>query len=462
MVFDPIEYINTPRWQQQRLGLERIQALMEKLDHPQDRLKFLHVAGTNGKGSVCAYTAQILQEAGYRTGLFTSPYIERFEERIRVDGANISADDLREVTLAVRDAADELEREMGEHPTEFELMTAVALLHFARQQCDIAVVEVGLGGRLDSTNVILPEVSVITRIGLDHTDILGDTLEKIAAEKAGIIKPGVPVAAYPQEAEVMAVIENTCEDRGSKMHAPDFASVKVGGVGSDGLRRFEYDGISYTTQLLATYQPYNAALAITVANILVQQGWGITQQDIERGISLTKWPGRFEMVCCDPLFIVDGAHNPQGAKALRASLEDMADNVALSDDSFAHKEIDVVFLVGVLSDKDHAGMLDALMHGESDSEPLFSKAVFITYTPDNPRALDSRSLAAEISSYAENDLAKEPIEVRACETPEEAAELAIEVASSVYDSGRRIAIAFGTLYAIGQIKETLRHFRKAS
>ena len=170
MDFDPIAYINTPRWQASRLGLERIRELLERLGRPQDKLKFVHVAGTNGKGSVCAYLAFILKAAGYRTGLFTSPYIERFEERICVDGEMIGADDLRDATLAVREHAEAMALETGDHPTEFELMTAVALMHFARCGCDIAVLEVGLGGRLDSTNVIdAPEACVIARIGLDHT-----------------------------------------------------------------------------------------------------------------------------------------------------------------------------------------------------------------------------------------------------------------------------------------------------
>ncbi|MBP3866865.1 MAG: bifunctional folylpolyglutamate synthase/dihydrofolate synthase, partial [Eggerthellaceae bacterium] len=174
--FDPIAYINEPRWQKVRPGLERITDLLERMGRPQDCLKFVHVAGTNGKGSTCAYLAGILQAAGYRTGLFTSPYIIDFEERIRVNGENIPKDDLRDVTLFVRDHAEAMAELIGEHPTEFELMTAVAFEHFARSACDVVVCEVGLGGRLDSTNIIeSPEACVITRIGLDHTEFLGDT-----------------------------------------------------------------------------------------------------------------------------------------------------------------------------------------------------------------------------------------------------------------------------------------------
>ncbi|MFQ9181093.1 MAG: bifunctional folylpolyglutamate synthase/dihydrofolate synthase [Eggerthella lenta] len=187
MSFDHIAYINEPRWLESRLGLDRIRELLDRLGRPQDRLKFVHVAGTNGKGSTCAYLASILQAAGLRTGLFTSPYLITFEERIRVDGANITLDELTEATLLVKGQAEA----MADHPTEFELMTAVALVHFVRRGCDIVVLEVGLGGRLDSTNAIdAPEAAVIARIGLDHTKLLGTTLAAIAGEKAGIVKPG--------------------------------------------------------------------------------------------------------------------------------------------------------------------------------------------------------------------------------------------------------------------------------
>ena len=226
--FDPVAYINTPRWQASRLGLERIRALLDRLGRPQDALRFVHVAGTNGKGSTCAYLAAVLQAAGYRTGLFTSPFILRFEERIRVNGSDISRDDLARATLLVREQAEALERETGDHPTEFELMCAVALVHFRAVGCDIVVMEVGLGGRLDSTNVIdAPEVCVIARIGLDHTALLGDTLAAVAGEKCGIIKSGVPVASWPQASEALAVVRETCAARGCELSIPNFESLQV-------------------------------------------------------------------------------------------------------------------------------------------------------------------------------------------------------------------------------------------
>ena len=228
MPFDAIEYINTPRWLTSRLGLERIRELLDRLGRPQDRLKFVHVAGTNGKGSTCAFTASILAEAGFKTGLFTSPYVETFHERIRVNGRNISDEDLTAATLRVRECAEAMEAEGGEHPTEFELMTAVALVHFAHVGCDIVVLEVGLGGRLDSTNVIAaPEVAAIVSIALDHTNLLGNTLAEIAHEKAGIVKEGSTVVSWPQEPSAMEVVEDAARRAGDKLVVPDFSMLSV-------------------------------------------------------------------------------------------------------------------------------------------------------------------------------------------------------------------------------------------
>ena len=231
MPFDAIEYINTPRWLTSRLGLERIRELLDRLGRPQDRLKFVHVAGTNGKGSTCAFTASILAEAGFKTGLFTSPYVETFHERIRVNGYNISDEDLTAATLRVRECAEAMEAEGGEHPTEFELMTAVALVHFAHVGCDIVVLEVGLGGRLDSTNVIAaPEVAAIVSIALDHTNLLGNTLAEIAHEKAGVVKEGSTVVSWPQEPSAMEVVEDAVRRVGDKLVVPDFSLLSVGKV----------------------------------------------------------------------------------------------------------------------------------------------------------------------------------------------------------------------------------------
>ena len=264
MPFDAIEYINTPRWLTSRLGLERIRELLDRLGRPQDRLKFVHVAGTNGKGSTCAFTASILAEAGFKTGLFTSPYVETFHERIRVNGRNISDEDLTAATLRVRECAEAMEAEGGEHPTEFELMTAVALVHFAHVGCDIVVLEVGLGGRLDSTNVIAaPEVAAIVSIALDHTNLLGNTLAEIAHEKAGIVKEGSTVVSWPQEPSAMEVVEDAVRRVGDKLVVPDFSLLSVGKVvGASCEAALEHEGHTpcsdsprYAAELRAEHAP---------------------------------------------------------------------------------------------------------------------------------------------------------------------------------------------------------------
>ena len=282
--FDPIAYINEPRWQQSRYGLERIDELLERMGRPQDRLKFVHVAGTNGKGSTCAFIESALREAGYKTGLFTSPYIITFEERIRVNGVNISLDDLRDVTLFVREHAEAMASATGEHPTEFELMTAVAFEHFARSGCDIVVAEVGMGGRLDSTNIIQdPEACVIVRLGLDHTDFLGDTIEEIAREKAGIIKSGARVVSWPQDdPAALQVIRDVAEEVGAQVTVPDFSQLKLHPI-EGALRPFDYKGVRYQTRLLGSYQPSNAAMALEVLEALRERGWDISDAAVARG-----------------------------------------------------------------------------------------------------------------------------------------------------------------------------------
>lgn len=445
MDFDPIAYINTPRWQTSRLGLERIRELLERLGRPQDRLKFVHVAGTNGKGSICAYLASILGAAGHRTGMFTSPYIERFEERIRVDGTMISPDDLRDVTLAVREHAEALAEETGDHPTEFELMTAVALEHFARCGCDIVVLEVGLGGRLDSTNVIdAPEACVIARIGLDHTALLGNTLAAIACEKAGIIKEGSAVVSWPQEPEAMAVIEHAAAEHGCELRVPDFAQLEEGAIrwedGASPFRSFSYkEWADLRTGILGSYQPQNATVALEVVDVLRGRGWRIPDEAVRAGVVQTRWPGRFEIVegGSSPdgfAIVVDGGHNPQGARALADSLAEV----------FPGRK--PVFVVGVLEDKDYPRMLEDVL-------PLGS--AFVCVTPDNPRALPAHKLARAIR-WTGQDL----LGCSACVNPVVARDFedAIRRARELADPDGLIC-AFGSLYSVAALKEAVRATR---
>ena len=442
MDFDPIAYINTPRWQASRLGLERIRELLERLGRPQDRLKFVHVAGTNGKGSICAYLASILGAAGYRTGMFTSPYIERFEERIRVDGTMISPDDLRDVTLAVREHAEAMAEETDDHPTEFELMTAVALEHFARCGCDIVVLEVGLGGRLDSTNVIdAPEACVIARIGLDHTALLGNTLAAIAGEKAGVIKEGSAVVSWPQEPEAMAVIEHAAAEHGCELRMPDFAQLEEGAVkwegGASPFRPFSYkEWADLRTGILGSYQPQNATVALEAVDVLRGRGWRIPDEAVRAGVAQTRWPGRFEIVegGSSPdgfAIVVDGGHNPQGARALADSLAEV----------FPGRK--PVFVIGVLEDKDYPRMLE-------DALPLGS--AFVCVTPDNPRALPAHKLARAIRWTGQDLLgcsaSVNPVVARDFED-------AIRRARELADPDGLIC-AFGSLYSVAALKEAVR------
>ena len=255
--FDPVAYINDPAWHSSCYGLERIESLLDRMGCPQDKLKFVHVAGTNGKGSTCAFTAGILQAAGYKVGLFTSPYVLRFNERIQVNREDISDEDLLAVALEVREAAEQ----MDEQPTAFELITAAALLHFAQVDCTAVVLEVGLGGRLDSTNVVVPEVCAITSIALDHTHVLGDTIAKIAHEKAGIIKAGIPVVSYKQKPEAEAVIMQRVREVGAPVSVPRFGRIHAY---AEGLHQvFSYDGFTdVRLKLAGTYQPNNAVMAV--------------------------------------------------------------------------------------------------------------------------------------------------------------------------------------------------------
>ena len=487
MPFDAIEYINTPRWLTSRLGLERIRELLDRLGRPQDRLKFVHVAGTNGKGSTCAFTASILAEAGFKTGLFTSPYVETFHERIRVNGCNISDEDLTSATLRVRECAEAMEAEGGEHPTEFELMTAVALVHFAHVGCDIVVLEVGLGGRLDSTNVIVaPEVAAIVSIALDHTNLLGNTLAEIAHEKAGIVKKGSTVVSWPQEPSAMEVVEDAARRVGDKLVVPDFSLLSVGKVTrgaalltrgtaleheghapcSDSprfaaelraehavpaqklqvsssidahltpmsqvesavpMRQFSYRGREYATRLLGSYQPSNAAMAIEIAGALRERGWEIPDEAIARGIAETRWPARFEVLdqpAGMPTVVIDGGHNPQGAGVLADSLRDV----------FPDKR--PVYLVGILADKDYRSMLRAVA-------PLAS--AFVCVTPPNPRALDAADLAEAIRETCGELGARATIEVAG--DFDDAVSAARKIAGP-----EGLICAFGSLYSIADVK----------
>lgn len=373
---EAVAYIDTFQWQAHAPGLERIRTLLHALGDPQKELKFVHVAGTNGKGSVCAYLASVLRCAGYRVGLCTSPFLEDFRERIQVDGKLIPPETLGELTELARPAAEAME----DHPTEFELITAVAMLYFRRCRCDIVVLEVGLGGALDASNVIdVPEAAVITAMGMDHAAILGPTLADIAAAKAGIIKPGGAVVSFGGCPEADAVIRERCREQGAQLTEVDFSRLRVVGTGLDGtdLEFAPYGALH--VPLVGLYQAKNAAVAVTTVEVLEKRGWEISRRALEQGLASVCWPGRLEVVRrAGPVILRDGAHNAHGMAATVESLRAL----------FPGKKLTI--LMGVMADKDVEDMLKLLA-------PIAGQV--FTVRPDSPRAMPAEELAALVNRY---------------------------------------------------------------
>lgn len=388
--------------------LERMKALLHALGDPQKKLRFVHIAGTNGKGSCAAMLSSICRRSGWRTGLYTSPHLWEFCERIQVDGVNITHDDIARLTQTIANAAASLP------PLNFfERVTALGLLYFAEQDCDIVIFECGLGGLYDATNVIeAPEISVIMPIGLDHTAVLGSTLAQIAGEKAGIIKPGCPVVCAQQEPEALAVIEKRCREQNAPLHMVDINSIAPLSDSLDG-QAFRYRERTLRIALLGTHQPENAAAAVECAQLL-----GLGDEAIREGLSAARWPCRFEVVERKPPFILDGAHNPHGAAALAKGLRRHFPNERFC------------FIIGCMADKDADGILAALL-------PL-AQCVYCV-APDSERALDAAALAARIQTV-----------------------LAIPCASAAeaIDRARkdqRPVCACGSLYLTGAIREQVKN-----
>ncbi|NLI53112.1 MAG: folate family ECF transporter S component [Clostridiales bacterium] len=415
---DALEYIHNVTWRGSRLGLERTNELLSRIGDPQKKLKFVHVAGTNGKGSTAAMLAKVLFLAGYRTGLYISPFINRFNERMQINGTSISDDELAEITAYLRPHAEA----MADHPTEFELITVIAFEYFHRHAADIVMLEVGLGGELDSTNVIdTPELAVITNIGLDHTRELGPTISDIARAKAGIIKPGGDVVIYDRNPEADAVFAAVCLERGARLHIADHSRISNVSASLDELRfRFSLYG-ELVCGLVGVYQANNAAVAITAVELLRQKNWAITDQHLRDGLRLVRWPARFELLRRSPIFIADGGHNPQGVSAVVVSL----------NAHFPNRKI--TFLLGVMADKDVPHMIDQLA-------PLAQE--FITVTPDNPRAMNAADLAALLT---ESGMTATP-----ADSVPDGVRLAIGRAG---EDG--VVCALGSLYLLGAVRAEL-------
>ncbi len=402
-----------------RLGLDRVQVALRALKNPERDYPSVHVAGTNGKGSTCALLASCLKEQGYRVGLYTSPHLQSVNERFRVNGEPISTALLEDRIHEVASTHPELLEEPSPL-TYFEVGTLVALWHFAKERVDVAVLETGLGGRLDATNVVRPQVTAITPVSFDHMDYLGHTLAAIAAEKAGILKPGVPVVLGRQSPQALAVIEARARQKGCavRLLGRDFdveAGTESGTFTFRG-QRTRLTGLQ--SGLRGQHQWDNAAVALSCLEWLEDKGLGCTPERLRQGLAKARWPGRLEEVCAEPTLVLDGAHNPEGAQALARALQT----------EYPDRKLHLLF--GVLGDKDHRPMLRA----------LFGRCASVHLTPvQNPRSLhptryaeDARALCPEVELYGSPEEALRGARMRAA--PED------------------LVVCTGSLFLVGEIR----------
>ena len=359
------------------LGLESMRELLHRLGDPQNELKFIHISGTNGKGLVLAYLSTILSGAGYRTGRYISPTLFSYRERIQVDGEYIEKESLACHVTAIAAAAEDMQKAGLPSPTVFEIETALAFLYFKEKRCDIVTLEVGCGGLLDATNVITTTLmEVIASISMDHTDLLGDTLAKIAAQKAGIIKPDTMVVSAQQKSEAAQVIEDTCKEQHCTLQMVDESKISNVHYGAEG-QTFSYkEWENVAISLAGSYQLKNAALALEGVAALRKLGYALSDQQVREGLLHTAWRGRFTTLRRDPTVIIDGAHNPAAALELKESLERY----------FPGKTL--YFVMGMFKDKDYAQVIDL-------TAPL-ARHIITVETPGNPRAMPARELAEAV------------------------------------------------------------------
>ena len=395
-------------------GLERVSELCERIGNPQKGLKFIHVTGTNGKGSVCSMLSSVLMAEGYKVGLYTSPYVREFNERMRINGENIPNEYLARLTEDVKQSANK----MVDSPTEFELITAIAFEYFKREGCDIVVLEVGMGGRLDATNIIeSPLLSIITGISVDHTAFLGDTIGQIAGEKAGIIKPGCPVLFGGENTVAEEIIADEAANKQSILYKTDYSSLSVYNMTLEGTT-FKYKDRDIKISLLGDYQPRNAAIVLDAVDILRRGGLAINEEAIKVGLANAKWPARFEIIKNDPMVIFDGAHNLQGIEAAVKSIKRY----------FADQR--VIVISGVLKDKDYQKISDSICE--------IASRVY-TITPSNPRALSAMEYA--------NIFESKGIKATCCKSVNEAIDFAIKEA----DATNSTVCCLGSLYTYCEI-----------
>ena len=410
-----------------RLGLDNMTKLLDLLGNPQDNLNIIHMSGTNGKGSTCSFITSILKEAGYKVGLYTSPFLETFTERIRINGENIPEEDVARIISLIKEKIEQMVKEGYSYPTEFEIVTTMAFYYYYEQNVDYVALEVGLGGRYDATNIIKSsQVSVIGSISLDHTNILGDNISKIAYEKGGIIKENGVAIVYNQSDEVKNVIKQICYDKNATYIETNFddIDIKKSDIYSQvyDVTIFDESYENIEIKLIGEHQINNSILALTVIKYLEgNKRLKVDDESIRKGLINTKWPGRIEKISENPLFIIDGAHNEDGALSLANAI----------DKNF--KDRNLTLLIGMLEDKDIDSVLDILI-------PKFNKV--ITTTPDNPRAIDSSKLKDKILRYTDNVVDKKDIEKALNYTLESS-------------SDNDVIISAGSLYMIGSIRRLM-------
>lgn len=387
-------------------GLSRVTELIKLLGNPHEDLKIIHVTGTNGKGSTCTMIERILIQAGYKTGKFSSPWIEKINEYIWISGKPVSDEKFAEIVTAAKEAAEKIE----DKPTEFEIITAAAFYCFKQEKCDVVILETGMGGHADATNIVeSPILSVITNVAMDHAKFLGNTIEDITENKAGIIKEKRPVLFGGEDEKALKVIERIAAEKKAEFFTTDKPDIISSGIhGSE----FEYRGIKVKIPLAGEYQPQNAATAIDAIDILASQGFEVSDEDIMDGLLNVKWKGRFEILSTDPLFVFDGGHNIHGIMY-----------AALSIKKYFGEKVNI--LTGVMADKEYEKMADIISP--------FTSTVF-TVTPDNPRALSAEK-------YADVFL-KKGVNTITCESVSDGVRKALDLSKKE----SRPLVAIGSLY----------------
>lgn len=405
------------------LGLEGMRELLNRLGNPQDTLKFVHVAGTNGKGSVIACMYGVLTDAGYRVGRYTSPALYSYRERMEVSGKRISRESFAKYVTITARAIEGMIRDGLSHPTPFEIDTAVAFLFFQEENCDLVLLEVGMGGDLDATNVVKNTVlAILTSISMDHMDFLGRTLEEIAQKKAGILKPGCQVVTCHQQQEAAQVIEKACKEKGLPLYLADSSKAQILREDAFG-QSFSWEGRTYEIPLAGVYQVENTVIALKALWALSNLGFPVKEEQVMESLKRVSWSGRFTIVHKNPLIIVDGAHNPAGARMMVRSIRRY----------FSEKKL--YYIVGIFRDKDYGQILKL-------TAP-FAEKILTIQTPGNPRALPAEELALEAARYHGD--------VQPCRTLKEALEQALLLAGE-----EDVILAFGSLSFIGELTNIIK------